>query len=168
MSYAKAFERVVGHEGGFTDSPKDRGNWTSGKIGIGELKGTKYGISAMAYPHLDIRNLTVEQARAIYKTDYWDKIRGDELPYEIAFNVFDGAVNSGIRRSVEWLQRAVGEVADGIIGPKTMLAVKMRHSADIVARYNGHRLRFMADTPDAVWQEYGRGWARRVANNLTT
>lgn len=168
MNYNKAFERVVGHEGGFTDNPKDRGNWTSGKIGVGECKGTKYGISAMSYPHLDIRNLTLDDARAIYKQDFWDKIRGDEMPYEIAFNVFDGAVNSGLNRSIKWLQRAVGETEDGVIGRKTMLAIKVREKADTVARYNGQRLLFLADTPPSFWDEYGRGWCRRVGANLLT
>jgi lysozyme family protein len=164
MDFEKAFEIVVGHEGGFTDNPKDRGNWTSGKVGVGQLNGTKYGISAMAYPDLDIRRLTVAQAREIYKADYWDKIRGDELPGHLAYNVFDGAVNSGVTRSIRWLQEAVGANPDGVIGPRTLASVASTPEALAIARYNGHRLMFITDT--ATWSTFGKGWAKRIASNL--
>ena len=62
------FDKLIGAEGGFQNDPKDRGNWTSGIIGKGECKGTKYGVSAMAYPDLDIENLTIEQAKKIIMT----------------------------------------------------------------------------------------------------
>ena len=60
MNFERAFEKLIDHEKGLSLDPKDRGNWTTGVIGKGELKGTKYGVSAMSYPHLDIRNLTLE------------------------------------------------------------------------------------------------------------
>lgn len=166
MNYDKAFELVIGHEGGFTDNRNDRGNWTSGQIGVGQLKGTKYGISAMAYPHLDIRNLTLAQAKAIYKRDYWDKVRGDELPGLVAFNVFDGAINSGISRSARWLQTAVGATADGIIGPMTLRAVRALPENDVVMRYNAERLLFLTQTNATTWNNFGRGLINRVASNL--
>jgi len=165
-SYEKAFKEVIGHEGGFTDNPKDRGNWTSGQIGVGELKGTKYGISAMAYPHLDIRNLTLDQARALYKKDYWDRVRGDELTPAIALNVFDGAVNSGVTRSIQWLQEAVGVTADGLFGPRTIAAVRSRNDIELVARYNSRRLLFLTEMNKTTWTEFGRGLVARVARNL--
>ena len=68
-NFDNAFDRVIGHEGGFTDDPLYRGNWTSGVCGVGECKGTKYGLAAMTYPILDIRNLTLNQAKDIYKRD---------------------------------------------------------------------------------------------------
>ena len=60
------FDRVLGHEGGFQADPRDRGNWTGGEVGKGELKGTKYGLAAMTYPELDIPALTLAEAEAIY------------------------------------------------------------------------------------------------------
>ena len=80
VTFEKAFERVIGHEAGYTTGRGDPG---------GE---TKYGISKRQYPHLDIKNLTLEQAKQIYKRDYWDKIP-KELPPYIKFQVFDFAVN---------------------------------------------------------------------------
>ena len=68
-NFDNAFDRVIGHEGGFTDDPLYRGNWTSGTCNVGKCNGTKYGLSAMTYPILDIRNLTLNQAKDIYKRD---------------------------------------------------------------------------------------------------
>ena len=162
MNFDKAFEKLIGHEGGLSLDPKDRGNWTSGVIGKGELRGTKYGVSAMSYPHLDIRNLTLDQAKAIYRKDYWG--RSDDLPDAVRFDFFDAAVNSGYEQSVKWLQRAAGAKDDGIIGPKTLLAVRMADPQLLSKRFNGHRL--MAMTNMSGWASQNRGWARRIANNL--
>ena len=101
------FDFVVGSEGGFTDNPADPGNWTGGKIGAGECRGTRFGISAGAYPELDIANLTLDAAKALYQRDYWDRIGGDRLPASIALLVFDAAINNGTGRAVRWLQQAV-------------------------------------------------------------
>lgn len=112
--------RTIELEGGFTDHPDDRGNYTPS----GELKGTKYGISARAYPSLDIKNLSYEEAYKIYELDYWDKVVKIHYPREIKPMMFDMAVNHGINGANKILQRAAKVKADGIIGPVTMLAVK--------------------------------------------
>lgn len=158
-----AFDRVISHEGGFTNDRRDRGNWTSGKIGVGELKGTKYGIASHAYPTLDIKNLTREQAKAIYKRDYWDKAQADALPPGLDFQVFDAAVNHGLRTAVSLLQRTVGTNDDGVLGPKT-LAAAQKASPYAAALYLEHRLRYYTDL--STFSTYGRGWVRRVADNL--
>lgn len=92
-----AFQLIVSPsvEGGYSNIPSDPGNWTGGEVGKGILKGTKYGISAAQYPNLDIVNLTLDQARAIYLSDYWQKCGCDSMPWERAICVFDCAVNQG-------------------------------------------------------------------------
>ena len=162
MNFDKAFSLLIDHEGGLSLDPNDRGNWTSGVIGKGELKGTKYGISAMSYPHLDIRNLTLADAKAIYQNDFWG--RADEIPDAVRFDFFDAAVNSGYEQSVKWLQRAAGADDDGKIGPKTLLAARMADPHLLSRRFNGHRLEAM--TSMSGWGSQGRGWARRIAKNL--
>lgn len=162
--FDRAFETVVGHEGGLSLDWNDRGNWTSGVVGEGELKGTKYGIAAHAYPHLDIRNLTLEQAKDIFHRDYWLPIRGDDLPEVIAIEVFDAAVNHGVRRATLLMQRALKVADDGIIGPVTLAAAKSIHPAVFIARFNGERLAFYTDLD--TWSHHGRGWSRRVAAQL--
>lgn len=145
-------ERVLGHEGGYVNDPKDPG---------GE---TQWGISKRSYPTLDIRNLTRQQAVEIYRRDFWDRVQGDKLHPAVAFQALDAAVNHGIGNAVRWLQRAVGVADDGVIGPMTLAALGRREPSDVVLLFNAERIDFY--TKLSTWDHYGRGWARRVAGNL--
>lgn len=171
MEFAEAFERLIGHEGVLSLDPNDRGNWTGGKAGVGVLNGSKYGISAAAYPKLDIAGITLADAQAIYLRDYWKPHSIDQMPAAMRFDVFDGVVNSGpgSRRlgrdgAIRWLQRAAGVADDGIVGAQTIAAVRGTDPLRLLARYNGLRLDYM--TRLDAWPTQGRGWARRVAKNL--
>jgi len=159
-SFEHALAVVVGHEGGFDATPADPGNWTGGAVGQGELRGTKFGISAAAYPRLDIASLTLDDAGAIYRRDYWDKVGGDALPPPLALLVFDAAVNNGVERAVLWLQAAAGVAADGELGPATLAAAGRAEGAAICAEFMARRLTFMAALP--TWRDFGLGWARRL------
>ena len=159
-----AFERLIGHEGELSLDSRDRGNWTSGIAGKGELKGTKYGVSAMSYPGEDIAGLTLERAQAIYLRDYWGPAGCDALPPVLRFDVFDMAVNSGIRSAIRALQRTVGTVEDGILGPHTLMAAQSMPPLRLAARFNAQRLLYYASL--ATWPAFGRGWGTRVAQNL--
>ena len=161
------FDRVVGHEGGLSLDRNDRGNWTSGKIGVGSLNGTKYGISAMAYPHLDIRNLTLQEAKDIYRRDYWNKCRCDDLPTAIDYLVFDAAVNHGNSRSAKFLQTAVGASADGIIGEKTVAKTNAQNSLENTAS-QFCVTRGLYYTEIGTFQQYKLGWFRRLFDTHAT
>lgn len=152
MEFADAFAVVIGHEGGYVNDPRDPG---------GE---TKYGISKRAYPALNIADLTLEDARFIYRRDYWDKVRGDELPDALALNTFDAAVNHGVKNGIRMLQAAVGAEVDGVIGPETISKAWRTNPVVAAIRFNASRLDFYTTLPE--WATFGRGWARRVANNL--
>jgi lysozyme family protein len=141
MNFNTAFERLIGHEGGYINHSQDPG---------GE---TKYGISKRQYPGLHIAELTLDDAKAIYKRDYWDKVDGDSLPYPIAFEVFDAAVNHGVSRAQDFMEAALDGADPQTISPDLF-----------IRRFNGHRLQFFTDL--RTWGTFGRGWARRVANNL--
>ena len=159
-----AFYRVFTNEGGFQIDPNDRGNWTSGIVGVGLLKGTKFGLAAMTYPNLDIKNLTLEQAKAIYKRDWWDKLGMDRFHKALSYQLFDAAINHGMDAATRILQRAVGAHADGAIGPKTQAAVAKTELNDLLMNFLAERLEFM--TGITTWKNYGKGWARRIAHNL--
>lgn len=150
--FDQCFEKLIHHEGGYVNNPKDPG---------GE---TKYGISKRSYPDVDIANLTLEQAKAIYLKDYWQRAKCDELPPSIAFLVFDCAVNSGIGQSVRFLQRAAGVADDGNVGAMTLAAVNRMDSEALAAKFLGQRLDFM--TKLTTWDVFGKGWARRIAEQL--
>lgn len=130
---------VLAHEGGYSNDSRDAGNWTGGRVSVGVLKGTKYGISAASYPNLDIKNLTVQQAKDIYKAGYW---RG-EFEWPLSLAVFDLAVNGGVQRSRQALA-AVGNNFNA---------------------YMGWRIRWY--TSLAQWNIYGKGWTNRCADLLT-
>ncbi|NNP74200.1 secretion activator protein [Acinetobacter defluvii] len=164
LTFDEAFKRLIGHEGKFTNDRNDRGNWTTGIIGKGELKGTKYGISAMTYPDLDIRNLSLEKAKAIYKRDWWDKINADQIDSAIIFQVWDFAVNAGMGTAKRKLQKAVGVAEDGIIGKHTIQAINDTEINDVLLKFNAERLRYY--TSLNTWNLYGKGWTLRVAGQL--
>ena len=150
-AFDDAFETLIGHEGGYTHHPKDPGG------------ATKFGITQRSYPGEDIRGMTLERAKAIYRRDFWDKVHGDDWPYVLAFQLFDAAVNSGPSQAVKWLQAAVGTTQDGKLGPITWAAVQALPPSVVAARMTGHRLIAMTDMR---WSTFGKGWARRIGANL--
>jgi lysozyme family protein len=162
--FDQAFAIVVGSEGGFDRTEADPGNWTGGRVGAGLLRGTKFGISAASYPGLHIAALTLSDAQAIYRRDYWDRVAADRLPPSLALLVFDAAVNSGTARAARWLQGAVGAAPDGDIGGRTVAAVAAyvtaQGEAALCTDFTAQRLVFLAGLP--TWPLFGLGWARRV------
>lgn len=164
MNFDKAFELTIGHEGGFTQNPKDPGNWTGGKVGVGINKGTKYGIAANSYPNEDIKNITIERAKQIYKRDYWDKAKCDQLPNGLRFHVFDVSVNSGVSRSIKTLQQALGVSSDGIIGNQTISSANSQNQGDVLFKFYSFRITFY--TSLSTFGTFGKGWMNRVSENL--
>ena len=159
-----AFDRLFDNEGGFQNDETDPGNWTGGAYKVGRLLGTKYGISAQSYPFLDIPNITKEDAKAIYKQEWWDELNMQAYPTSLTYQLFDAAVNHGIRNTNKILQRAVSVKADGIIGNKSHAAITSTEKNDLLLRFLAERLVFMTDI--RIWKYYGKGWARRIAHNL--
>ncbi len=164
-NFDRMFDIVVGHEGDYTTDPADPGNWTGCAVGVGTCRGTKLGISAAAYPELDIANLTLDTAKTLYQRDYWQRIGGDQLPPALALLVFDAAVNNGVSRAARWLQQAANVPQDAIIGPKTLDAISKLAAgpggvAGLCTEFLALRLLFM--TSLATWRNFGLGWARRL------
>jgi lysozyme family protein len=152
LSWDDIFDRLIGHEGDYSNDPNDPG---------GE---TKWGICKREYPDLDIPNLTRDDAKSIFYRDFWCKLRAEELPEPIAFQLFDFAVNSGVQTSIRYFQRALKIADDGHWGPISQQAVEMTTVTDIIMRLNAERLEYMTKLKN--WPFHGRGWARRIANNL--
>lgn len=163
MNFDTAFDRLVGHEGAFSDDPKDPGNWTSGKVGAGLLKGTKYGIAANTYGHLDIKSLTLDQAKAIYLEDFWNVIGQGTHP-AVKFQFFDTAVNHGHGNAVRILQRAARVADDGAWGKVSQAALDAMDLNDQLLRVLGYRFKFWASLKK--FDDFGRGWTNRGADNL--
>lgn len=123
---------------------------------------TKYGISKQSYPKLDIKTLTKHMARVIYKTDYWNQIRGDDLPTGLDLLMMDTAVNCGVRIAVMMLQKTVRAKQDGIFGPKTMKKLQSMHLSETLAEFVARRGVHYASID--TFDHFGLGWMRRLAN----
>ena len=154
MTRAEKFIRIVLlSEGGskYTNDPKDDG---------GE---TKYGISKKAFPRVDIKNLTEEDAISIYKKKYYDPCKCDLFNDELlALHVFDFGVNAGISRAIKTLQSVMGIKADGIIGKQT---IEKANSGDYVKLYMDARKAFYYSIGVGLNNKFIKGWINRV-NNL--
>ena len=162
-AFALSLAFVLSREGGISDDPADSGGLT------------KYGISQAAYPHEDIRALTMERAGEIYRRDYWDGLRLDQLPALISLAVFDAAVNCGRSAAGRQLQQAVNAlwaepplVVDGSIGPATINSVQRLDRMDMLSALASElilcRVQYYSDLcarkPDQ--SKFLRGWIARV------
>jgi len=159
-AFNKAFENVIGVEGGFSDDPKDPGNWTGGKEGIGKLSGTKYGVSAAAYPSIDIKTISLDDAKAIYHRDYWQAINGDDFSFPVSNALFDCAVNSGCSSAAKLFQKVLGVSSDGKIGKQTIAAAQSKDQTELLIDFLTARAVFYARL--AKFELYGKGWMKRL------
>jgi lysozyme family protein len=151
INFDIAFDRLIGHEGGYVNDPNDPG---------GE---TNWGISKRSYPQLDIKSLTRDAARTIYMRDFWCVARG--LPDSVLFQLFDFAVNSGISTAIRALQRAIGVADDGHWGPHSLKVAGTFSESDMLMLLIAERAEFFTKLKN--WDSHGKGWIRkRIADNL--
>lgn len=158
MDFDTAFHRLLGHEGGYVDHPSDPGGATC--WGVTERVARENGYQG------PMRDLPVSIAKQIYRAKYWDSVRAEDLPAGVRYPLFDAAVNSGTGQATRWLQRAVGVADDGRLGPITIAAAHAADAQLVARRMLGQRLRFMTDL--STWPTFGKGWARRISELLTT
>ena len=156
MNFDQAFERLIGHEGGYVNHPADPGGETNWGITLRTARAEGY-----TGP---MRSMTRQHAKEIYRSAYWGRARADQYDGAIGYQLFDAAVNHGIGNAVRFLQRAVGVADDGAIGPVTVAAIKRMSVTDVLAKFNAERLDFY--TKLTTWPTFGKGWTRRVAGNL--
>ena len=156
MKFNEALTIVLRHEGGYSNHAADPGGATN--FGITERTARAHGYSG------DMRDLPLSMVQEVYRKSYWERCRCDDLPDGCRLDVFDAAVNSGVTRASIWLQEVVGAAPDGKIGALTVEAASKRDGKDIGRKLTAKRLRFM--TQLSTWQTFGKGWARRIADNL--
>lgn len=126
---------------------------------------TKYGIGQVAYPNLDIRNLTEQQAREIYKRDYWDKIGGDQLSDQaVAESIFDFAVNSGVRVASKLAQMAANQMPDGLMGGASIAAINALNAQIFLPLYTLVKVSRYLNicNQDHTQDKFLRGWLNRA------
>ena len=155
-NYGAAIVKTLAKEGGsrFTNVSGDKGG------------ATKYGISQAAYPTLDIPNLTEQQARDIYKRDYWDRVRGDDIKSDlIAENIFDTAVNMGTRTASRLVQVTLGiSPADGIIGSESLGVINQQNAETFITNFTLAKIARYAKIcmDDRTQSKFLLGWINRA------
>ncbi len=154
--FDKAFDLLIGNEGGYVNNPVDPGGETN--WGITRAVAVDNGYSG------SMKLMPKETAKGIYKKMYWDKLQCDQLPFIVAFQLFDAGVNHGNAQAVKFLQRSLSVVDDGVIGAKTIAAVSKLDDLQIVMLFNAERIEFYAALK--TFSTFGKGWVRRVASNL--
>lgn len=157
-SFDEALSRVLVHEGGWSDHPRDPGGATMKGVTqrVYDAWRRRQGQSTRS-----VRQIASAEVKAIYKAQYWDAVRADELPRGVDYCVFDAAVNSGAAQAGKWLQRALSVSADGQVGEATLAALAGRDTAALIDSVCERRLAMLRGL--ATWPSFGKGWSRRVA-----
>lgn len=155
-NFDQCFELMIKHEGGYVNHPKDPG----GRTNLGVTQRVWEAYTGKTSSEADMRGLTKEKVKPLYRKNYWDKVRADDLPEGVDYAIFDYAVNSGPGRAAKALQRVLGIKEDGSIGVQTLAKVSDANPRELVQDVCEQRLKFLQSL--ATWNTFGRGWSRRV------
>jgi len=168
-NWNESFEMVIAHEGGFTNDQRDTGNHLpDGRQGSTMLGCTQANWEAYVGHKVtqdDMKKLTKDDVKPLYKKNYWDAVKGDELPTGVDYAAFDFAINAGPSASRKMIQRALGVTADGAFGPMTMAAIKEADAKDLMHKFSEAKTNFYKSLGN--FNVYGKGWLRRVADVQT-
>jgi lysozyme family protein len=155
-NFEESMKHVFVSEGGYGEHPHDPGG------------ATKYGITIGVWhkwvgrpvTKAEMRALTKEQVLPLYRKEYWDAVRADELPTGLDYLLFDFGVNAGPTQAIRTLQRCLGVTADGIFGPKTMAAIQAATPDDLIERFSDAKEAFYRSL--STFEYFGKGWLNRV------
>ena len=157
--FSEALEVILHHEGGYVNHPKDPGGETN--LGVTKRVYEDFGGTK------DMKELTKEDVEPIYKKNYWDRVKGDNLPEGLDLCIFDFAVNAGPGRAAKFLQKLIGVTQDGGIGPQTLGALQSAIGEDVrtqtremIEKYQAERHNYYQSL--STFETFGRGWTRRV------
>lgn len=159
QNFEKILQLVLVHEGGYANNKNDPGGAT--------MKGITHRTydawrTSRGMPTRDVREITDREIAAIYRSQYWDVIKGDALPSGVDYAVFDFAVNSGPGRAAKFVQRILGVKVDGHLGELTLAAIKQADARQLIVALCDARLAWVKTLK--TWKHFGRGWASRIAS----
>ena len=150
-NFDECLKMLLHHEGGYVNHPKDPGGETN--LGVTKRVYEKWGGTK------DMKDLTVEDVAPIYKKEYWDRCKCDDLASGLDYVVFDWAVNSGTGRSAKAVQKICGAAQDGAIGPKTLALVNGQNTEYMIEQFGKIRQEFYESLK--TFDTFGKGWTRR-------
>lgn len=160
--FDKAFKFLLDNEGGYANNKNDLG---------GE---TKYGISKRSYPNVDIKNLTLDKAKSIYKRDFWDIISGDKFSNEkLAIKVFDIGVNIGVRSVIKLLQNSIADLgyslkSDGFIGQETLKCISLINEEKLLNCFENNIVSYYASLieKNPKLSIFEKNWMKRAVRKV--
>lgn len=157
QNFERCMEMLLVHEGGFVNGNKigDPGGLTN----MGITKRTYDEFHGSDIDEEGMRELTVEDVLPIYRRNYWERCRCQDLPSGVDWAVMDACVNHGTGRAAKFLQRAVMVNQDGSIGPLTLMAVAENDPEEIIEKLAEYRDAFYRSL--STFETFGRGWIRR-------
>lgn len=156
-NWNKSFDLVIVNEGGYVDNKLDPGgatNWGCTQAVWEGYIGHKVSVD-------DMKALTKEDVKPLYKKRYWDAIHGDALPSGLDYCIFDCAINSGVNRSAKIIQEIVGVFADGAIGNNTVSAITQLNPVTAINEFCDKRQAFLESLK--TFPVFGKGWSKRVS-----
>ena len=166
-NYQKCLDIILHHEGGYVNHPKDPGGETN--LGVTKRVYDEWCVTEDLAPK-DMKDLEVDDVAPIYKKNYSDRVKGDELPTGLDLCVFDFGVNAGTGRAAKYLQRLIGTTADGGIGPNTLKAldeyVSLIGLDETIQKYQEARQGYYESL--STFETFGKGWTRRVKETTDT
>jgi lysozyme family protein len=158
-SFDTALANVLAHEGGYVDNPHDKGGPTN--RGITQHVYSDW-LRDRGLPDMPVKSISPAEVLSIYKSLYWNPVKGDRLPSGVDYAAFDFAVNSGTGRASRYLQQAVGVVQDGVIGPNTLAVVSAAPATAVIDTLCDLRLAYLRQLRD--FQYFGDGWTSRISD----
>ena len=159
-NFEQSLKMLLHHEGGYVNHPEDPG----GETNLGVTRAVYEQWVNRQVMDGEMKALTVKDVAPIYKTNYWDRIRGDDLPSGLDFAAFDWAVNSGTGRPARVVQKYISAKQDGAIGPKTLALVAENDPAKMIQYLYEPRQKFYEGLPH--FDTFGKGWTRRNQETL--
>ena len=165
-NWEKSCDMVLAHEGGFTSDPRDKGNsLPDGRAGSTMLGCTQANWEAYVGHQVtwdDMKKLTKDDVKPLYKKNYWDAVSGDSLPSGVDYAAFDFAINAGPAASRKMIQHALGVTADGVFGSKTLAAIQSSDAKELMQKFSDAKTTFYKGLGN--FNVYGKGWLQRVAD----
>ncbi len=162
-NYQTCLEMILHHEGGYVNHPKDPGGETN--LGVTKRVYSEWCMK-QGFDAKEMKDLEVKDVAPIYRKNYWDRIKADEIPSGLDLCVFDFGVNAGTGRSAKYLQLIIGTTVDGGIGPNTLKALdeftqqQQRGIKDVINMFQDARQGYYESL--STFETFGKGWTRRV------
>ena len=163
-NWKRSFDFMQESEGGFSDDPRDTGNWLpdgrKGCTNLGVTQTTWESWVGRQSNEKEMRNLTHALVEPMYRKKFWDACRCNDLPLGVDYLVFDFAVNAGAGRSAKTLQSAVGATPDGAIGPLTLAAVGRLTPKEVIEKFTAEKVAWYKSLKNPTYEQ---GWLNRAA-----